>query len=243
MTFLLRLLVIFLLSGHLAECANIGVLVVATGKYIEFVKPLVSSAQNHFCKGHHVTYIVFTDQKAEPLPNTVYIFYPKQGWPFDTMNRYYAYYNHWDLLKNQDYLFAIDADMLFVADVGDEVLGERVATQHPGFIDSRGSYETNPLSKAFVGKDEGACYFAGGVYGGTSEAFFHMLTTNIKHVEEDLKNGIIAVWHDESHWNRYCIDYPPTVVLPPSYCYPESWSLNCPKKILALDKNHADMRQ
>lgn len=229
---------------NFAQGANVGLLIVATGKYIQFVEPLILSAEKHFCKNHQVTYFVFTDQKTTPLPRTIYAFQARLGWPFDTMNRYHAYYNNWELLKDQDYLFALDADMLFVGEVGDEILGERVATRHPGFIDKRGSYETDPQSKACVKINEGEHYFAGGFYGGSRDAFFHILTTNIHNIEDDLSRGVIAVWHDESHWNRYCIDYPPTAILTPSYCYPESWVwLNYPPKIHALDKNHAEIRQ
>lgn len=225
------------------EAANVGLLVVATGKYIQFVKPLIESAEKYFCKNHHVTYFVFTDQETIPLPNTVYVFQERLGWPYDTMNRYHVYYKHRELFIEQDYLFASDADMLFVGDVGDEILGERTATLHPGFVGKRGSYETSVKSRACIHKSEGKCYFAGGFYGGNRACFLHILQTNIQNIDEDLSRGVIAVWHDESHWNRYCIDYPPTVVLTPSYCYPESWSLPYPKKLLALDKDHASIRK
>ena len=58
----------------------------------------------------------------------------------------------------------------------------------------------------------------------------------------DLGKNIIAVWHDESHLNRYFVDHKPTVILSPSYCYPESWKLPYKKRLLALDKNHAAIR-
>lgn len=233
-----------LISFNFACAANIGLLVVATGKYIHFVEPLVSSAEKFFCKNHNVTYFVFTDQEPIHLPNTIFAFHPRFGWPLDTMKRYYAYLNHWELLKDQDYLFALDADMLFVGEVGDEILGERVATMHPGFIGQRGTYETNPESKACIKNEEGEHYYAGGFYGGSKEAFFDVLTTSVRNIEDDLSRNLIAVWHDESHWNRYCVDHPPTVILNPSYCYPENWDwLNYQKKIIALDKNHAQMRQ
>lgn len=235
--------VLFSLLFTFLEAANVGLLVVATGKYIRFVEPLIESAGRHFLKNHHVTYFIFTDQEPIPLPNTIYVFQNRLGWPFDTMHRYHIYYQNKGLFNQQDYLFATDADMLFVGDVGDEILGERVATLHPGFIGQRGSYETDPDSRACVRSGEGKYYFAGGFYGGARDAFLHILKTNIIGIENDLNRGIIAVWHDESHWNRYCIDYPPTVILSPSYCYPESWSLPYPKKLLALDKDHAKLRE
>ena len=33
-----------------------------------------------------------------------------------------------------------------------------------------------------------------------------------------------------------------TVILDPSYCYPESWDLPFPKRLLALDKHHEEIR-
>lgn len=232
-----------LLGFNLAAAANIGLLVVATGKYIQYVEPLVASAEKFFLKDHNVTYFIFTDQEAPQLPQTIYAFHPRFGWPLDTMKRYNAYYNNRELLKDQDYLFALDADMLFVGEVGDEILGERVATLHPGFIGQRGTYETNPASKACIEDEEGLHYYAGGFYGGSRETFFDMIASLIDGIEDDLSRDVIAVWHDESHWNRYCVDHPPTVILSPSYCYPENWELNYTKKIIALDKNHVQMRQ
>jgi hypothetical protein len=40
-------------------------------------------------------------------------------------------------------------------------------------------------------------------------------------INEDESNGVLATWHDESHWNRYLTIYPPTKVLGPEYCYPD----------------------
>lgn len=229
-------------TSNFVEAANVGLLVVATGKYIQFVKPLIESAEKHFCKNHRVTYFVFTDQDPISLPHTVYVFQERLGWPFDTMNRYHVYYAHREIFREQDYLFASDADMLFVDEVGDEILGERVATLHPGFVKKRGTYERRSDSRACVQEGEGSYYFAGGFYGGTQAAFLHILKTNIESIDDDLNREVIAIWHDESHWNRYCIDYPPTVVLSPSYCYPENWNLPYLKKLLALDKDHAKIR-
>ncbi len=61
-------------------------------------------------------------------------------------------------------------------------------------------------------------------------------------IDIDYSRGIIAVWHDESHMNRYFIDNSPTVILSPSYCYPENVNLSYTKRLLALDKNHQEIR-
>jgi histo-blood group ABO system transferase len=60
-------------------------------------------------------------------------------------------------------------------------------------------------------------------------------------IDDDLRRGVVAAWHDESHWNRYLVDHPADVVLPPEYCCPESWPLPG-RKLLALEKDHAALR-
>lgn len=227
-----------------AFAANVGLAIMATGKYISFVDPLVISADKYFCKNHQVTYFIFTDGQGIQGDNIVYVYQPKLGWPFDTMMRFQAYYNARTFVSKQDYIFACDADMLFVDYVGDEILGERVATRHAWFMDNRrGTYETNPISKAFIGDYEGEFYFAGGFYGGSKDEFLRLVKTNSDNIKHDLKNGFIAVWHDESHLNRYFIDNKPTLILSPSYCYTEGASWPYPQKLLALNKDHNEMRR
>lgn len=246
---MIAFVVCLMCNVSIAFAENVGLLIMATGKYVVFVEPLINSAKTHFCKNHQVTYYVFTDGYLPPAENVVCIYQPKLGWPRDTMMRYHAYLSHSDLFTSEDYLFACDADMLFVDTVGDEILGSLVATLSPGFTlgspypRSRGAYETNPLSTACVRDDEGELYFAGGFYGGTTQEVLKMLSTNVANINQDLDIGLIAAVHDESHWNRYCIDHPPTVILSPSYCYPENWQIPYTRRLLALDKNHDEMRK
>jgi histo-blood group ABO system transferase len=238
--------IFFLLSAKALFGGNVGLLVMATGKYISFTGPLIESAEKHFCRNHNVTYFIFTDSKRDSTENIKYIYQPRLGWPFDTMMRFQVYHNNRDILSSQDYLFACDADMLFVNEVGDEILGERVATLHPGFYNKPRhffSYDANPESKAYIDAYEGECYFAGGFYGGSAEEVLNIAKICSENITEDWNRGIIAVWHDESHWNRYCIDNKPTVVLDPSYCYPGNLNIPFLKRLIALDKNHKEMRE
>lgn len=227
---------------------KVGLLIVATGKYIEFVKPLIDSANKYFCTNHDVTYFVFTDDEQFQAPNVIKIDQKKLGWPYDTLMRIVLYDKHKDTLKEMDYLFATDADMLFVDMVGDEILSERVATQHPGYVGRRGTYETRRRSTAYVHSGEGTHYFAGGFNGGSRDEFIKMVRTLAENIQKDLVNNIVAIWHDESHINRYFINNPPTKILTPSYCYSMSLEatngrvLPYPKRLVALDKNHKTYR-
>ena len=71
-----------------------------------------------------------------------------------------------------------------------------------------------------------------------------MINKLTQNVETDEKNGIMAIWHDESHLNKYINEIKGTKIniLNPGYCYPENWNLPFKKKLLALQKNHNKIR-
>ncbi len=222
---------------------NIGFLTVATGNYIKFINPLLSSARKNFCKEHKLTFFVFTDSESYvPDKDIVKVYQKRLGWPHDTLMRFHIYLGSQERYREIDYLFACDADMLIAQEVGSEIIGKRVAVRHPGFLNKRGSYEQSKKSTAAVRSNEGKYYFAGGCCGGYVEDFLHMCKSISNNIDIDLKNNIIAVWHDESHLNRYFIDFEPTKILYSDYCAPESWNVSYSKKIIALDKNHAEER-
>jgi histo-blood group ABO system transferase len=224
---------------------TIGLVMVATGKYIDFARAFIESADKHFFNGYEVTYFVLTDTKNTALRSNrpiVTIFQKRLGWPHDTMMRFEMYCKHAASFRGMDYLFASDSDMRFVADVGSEMLSARVATQSPGFVNKQGPFERRKESTAYVARPRETQYFAGGFYGGTAQSFLHIIKTCADNINKDLAHNLIAAWHDESHLNHYFSVHKPTLILNPSYCYPESWALPYPKKLLALDKNHKEFQ-
>ncbi len=252
----LTLFTAFLCFGMNLFAEKVGLLIVATGKYDSFVDPLIKSARRHFCPNQEVTYYVFTDGTIPEADDIVKVYQKRLGWPYDTLMRNSIYHEHRDVFASEDYLFALDADMLFVNTVGEEIFGERVATLHPGYATTGASfpYETNPKSRAYVPKKAGSMYFAGGFFGGSQKGFRHIVKETTERVLDDLNRGIVAVWHDESQWNRYCIDFKPSVILTPSYCYADltefgyskkmakTFDRMFPKKLVALTKNHEEYR-
>jgi len=224
---------------------KIGIILLSTNKYKIFVRPFIESAKNFLLKNHKVTYYLFTDtdefndlgddvvvNKIEHLP-----------WPMITLYRYKTFVKHKDILNTEDYLFYCDIDMRFVDYVGDEILGDSVATIHPGFLGGRGTPETRLKSTAYIHHNDELVYYAGGFNGGSSRNFLEMSEQIDKNIDIDSNNGIIAIWHDESHLNKYFTKNKPTIILSPSYCYPESWNLDYSKKLLALDKDHENIRK
>lgn len=234
---------LFLLNFSSSFADTIGLCVMATGKYSQYAERMIASARTYFCNDHDVTFFVFTDQKINIDKDIVRVEQKRLGWPYDTLFRFKVYYDNKHLFKKMDYLFAVDADMLFVDHVGSEILSDRVATLHPGYVGKKGPYEKKRHTMARVKKHEEKNYYCGGFYGGRKKEFLRLCNYTTKNIKIDLKNDFIAVWHDESHINRFFIDRPPTKVLSPSYCYPESWDLPYPKKLLALDKDHLEMRK
>lgn len=225
---------------------KIGLLVVATGKYISFVKQLRDSVEKYFLKGspHQTTIFVFTDSPTVP-ERTVRLYKRHKKFPYPTLTRYHTFTRYHHELSEMDYLFYCDVDMRFVAPVGKEILGELVATAHPGFYQSDRRaypYEDRQSSKAYIPSSEGKTYYCGGFNGGHSKTFLKMAKVISENISYDLRKHIIARWHDESHLNRYLIDYPPTVILPSSYCYPEESQLPFRPKLMALSKNHNELR-
>ena len=230
------------------DTKHIGILVIATNKYVSFVGPLWESAKRFFMAGtpHKVTMFVFTNMPNVP-EGTVRIQHEHAPWPAPTLMRYHAFVRNEEALKGMDYLFYCDADMRFEGNVGEEVLGELVATQHPGFWDKpysffSQSYERRPQSLAYMPPGYGKAYYAGGFNGGKRETFLKMAREIKVRIDDDLSRNVIAVWHDESQMNRYLAEHEPTVVLSPAYCYQEEVQMPFPRKLVALKKNHAEWR-
>lgn len=224
---------------------KIGLIIIATNKYITFLNNLLKSANIYFLPEEDVTYFIFTNKKIEILDskrNIVLTNISHKEWPWMTLGRYEIFSKNRDIFSGIDYLYYCDVDMRFVDTVGSEILEDRVVTQHPFLCNTRGTPETNPLSLACVKPEERMQYFAGGFNGGSCKEFLKMSEILACNIEEDFKNNIISIWHDESHLNRYMIDNPPTKILDPGYCYAENLNIPYNKKLLALEKNHSEVR-
>lgn len=222
---------------HVTDKKKICFVVTATGKYISFVKPLVESMWK-WCASLDFNVIVFTD--SEECGDFEKVYVPHMPWPLSTTKRCYSYLANVDKFAGYDYVFAIDADMLFVSEVGEEIFGKTVATQHGGWWKcpvANFTYERRENSSAFIPNGKGSIYYSGAFYGGERTSFITMLEKLVTMTDEDLNKGIIAIWHDESYLNRYLLDNIPEKVLSPSYCCP-THILDFPfeKKIISISE-------
>lgn len=211
---------------------NIGVIVIATNRYIQFVPDLVESINTYFLTEHDVEIFLFTDGE---LDGVTVIPTEHRPWPWMTLGRYHLI-QQLDQCPPKDYYYYIDADMLIVDHVGEEIFGKRVAAIHGKFKKKHGNFDRNIRSMAYVPPHITAPYFCGGFQGGSeyiNDAY------NLAHlIDIDTKNNVIAAWHDESHWNRYLLAYLPDVILPHHYCSQK------PKdaKILIVKKSKSSVR-
>lgn len=226
---------------------KIALCILATNKYIDFVQPLIDSADKYFLIDHHVEYLIWTDQ-----PNRITSeagrpirmkWLAHERWPMITLKRYETM-RQTDL-NWYDGVYYIDADMLFVDYVGREILEPLVAVQHPGYYRGGGAWENNNLSAAYVPKMLRKHYVAGGFQGGLKYATTVGILAKMIEGEK-----IIPAFHDESYWNRYYaynMDF--FTLLDPSYCMVEElykrrlWGIeSLHAKIIALQKNHKEVR-
>ena len=222
---------------------KIALCLIATGKYSQFVTPLIDTAERLFLADHERTFVLFSDQT---LVDARVCHYPCEHlpWPGPTLYRYHFLLRARELLLAHDFVYYLDVDMRIVRAIGDEVLGDLVATIHPGFCESprwQFTYESRRESRAYVAPWEGAHYYAGAFQGGRSSNFVAAMERMAGAIDDDTRRCVTAVWHDESHWNRYCIDQPPTLVLSHEYCCPEPWRPDS-QKIVIVGKNNGDLR-
>ncbi len=237
------------------EKKQVGLLLIATNKYKQFVQPLIDGIDENFLKEHKINVFLFTDEITKYTSkrvNVIQVQIPPYKFPQATLYRYKIFDEHKDLLKSMDQLFYLDVDMAIVSEVGEEILGEGLtATVHPGFYNGGwGSPNVDSNSKAFVGLSFRKKYHAGGFQGGETKSYLQAVKELSNNIKEDELSGIIAEWHDESHWNKYLMlrteDF---ISLNPSYCMVEDvvrrklWGIDhLEPKILALNKNHAEIR-
>jgi histo-blood group ABO system transferase len=226
---------------------KICVITIATGRYIQFVEKLLESIENNFLEGHEISCLLFTDNDVEEVSDNIKVSKIEHKiWPEPALKKYNYIYSEREFLQNFDYAYLFDADVYFVDKVSDEVLEDLVGVLHPYKIMEDKSvypYESRKESTAYVDDVNKDKYYAAAFTGGKVENFLQMAKVISERVSVDEKNDIIAVWHDESHLNKYFNECPP-VALSPSYMFPEEL-INYPNypwkpKLIAVNKDAFD---
>lgn len=228
---------------------KIGILYICTGKYSIFWKDFYLSMEEKFISNAEKHYFVFTDNSEidfeKDNPNIHRIYQENLGWPGNTLMRFDIFLKIEKELINMDYLFFFNANLLIEKEITEiEFIPTNnynlLATVHPGFYNKsrdKFTYEINKNSSAYIPKNQGAYYFAGGLNGGKTLPFIEAMREMNNNIIIDKQKNIVALWHDESHWNKYLAERSDVKMISPSYLYPEGWDLPFELKILIRDKN------
>lgn len=211
---------------------RIAILYICTGYYDVFFEAFYKSCEAYFLPNSLKHYFVFTDSQKDwfRAENITKIYQENLGWPDNTLKRFHMFDRISEELAEYDYIFFFNANVEFMMPIKEDILPENglIAVLHPGYYNKpreRFTYETNPQSLACISAEEGEVYVCGGVNGGTASAYLEMIKELKRRIDVDESNGIIALWHDESHWNRYIIGRNDVTLLGPDYCYPDLYDL------------------
>ena len=228
---------------------KIGMLYICTGKYTVFWPEFYRSFEEKFLPGCEKEYFVFTDATAieyEDAPRVHRIYQEAYPWPYSTLKRFSIFLTQEDALRGMDYLFFFNANLTCKKTVtAEEFLprpekGENLLlVQQPGFWNKKPmfySYDRNPRCTAYIPYNCGRDYVSGGLNGGTSAAFLAMCKELDRRTEQDIRNGVVPLWHDESQLNRYAAERSDYRLLTPAYWYPEGWDMPFEEKISVRDK-------
>nr|XP_032802571.1 N-acetyllactosaminide alpha-1,3-galactosyltransferase-like [Petromyzon marinus] len=230
---------------------TVGITVFAIGRYLDLLlKNFVDSAELHFFVGYSVTYYVVTDQPSR-IPNLLLA--PKRmlvpvkvekrpRWQDICMDRFKIINGLVETTVKEEYVFSFDVDLLFTNRWGPEVLGSTVVVLHSWFFNvdpAMCTYERRPESMAYVATREGDFYYHAAVFGGRRSHIKNVTHNIFQAITKDRSAGIEAIWHDESHLNRYFIDNKPSKILSPEYCWDEE-ATNAAIKVKRLIWVHKD---
>jgi hypothetical protein len=249
---------------------SIGILSVATGSYLSYWQEQLNSWIKNQKEVENFTFHLFTDCIAEAEEvRKKYGFIKIKLYEIEALKfpeasaeRYNIYSRHNDNYT-EDFLVAIDADMLIVKSVSfeDLILGKFAISlvQHPGFyreaklkfstqalrnliyyINKRGhgSWESNRKSKAFVPRRRRRKYVCGGIWFGRNEEFKELVKKLYLLTEIDKSTGEgYPIWHDESYLNKWASENEFNL-LSPIYCFSLSYPnlKNLEPVIIAIDK-------
>lgn len=215
---------------------KLGILYIATGRYRIFWEQFFRSAEKFLTPEVEKHYFVFTDGIISPSETSRVHIVSQESlkWPYITLLRFQIFLKAEKDLQAMDYLLFCNANLEFVSPINSADLFSQdgihplTGAIHPGFHNETNkrlfSYDRNPKSKAFMDNNDGEAYYAGGLNGGSRSDFLDLVHELANRINTDLKDNIIALWHDESHINRYFYEKRDKLhALPVQYLIPEEW--------------------
>ncbi|XP_055016769.1 alpha-1,3-galactosyltransferase 2-like isoform X1 [Boleophthalmus pectinirostris] len=244
-------------KAHKRKKSSVAVTVFAVGKYLEaYLETFLYSSEQHFMLGLPVTYYVFTDM-PEKVPHIV--LGPKRHLKILSVHRHSRWQDismmrmktisdiiQTEIRYNFTHVFCFDVDQKFTGRFGSEALGDSVALIHAYYYrlpKSMYTYDRNPNSKAYM--ETGDFYYHAAVFGGTWKNVKAVTDACYKGIMEDKENNVEALWHDESHLNKYFWLNKPSRLLSPEYCWDDSIGYRTDirvKRLLWAPKDYENLR-
>lgn len=234
---------------------KVAICFIGTGKYLNFLPKYYENIEKYFLPNTEKTFLVFTDGELNDTPENVTAYYQEHlEWPYITLQRFEIINRAKQEIQKNDWFVFIDADALVVDTITEEEFFNNsksfFGVHHPcHFLEMPphnkfpGAFETNPLSKACIKEDDDlSVYYQGCLWGGKVSDVLEMIDELEKRINQDLDNEVIAVWHDESHLNKYFIENKPKVhTLTSEFAYPEVFDSYCNfnPKIVHLSKDNS----
>ena len=210
------------------------------------------SAKEFLFKNHNVHFFVYSDASEinyEDNDDVTKLFAQSSKWPISVCDKFAILLSGKKFYKDFDYLFHFNINMKFIAPIGDEILPDKdngylcacewINHKLKGVVDNF-PYERNSRSLAYIPYGEGSHYFMSGAFGGRTKEYIEMCSEIEDNIRRDFQDGIIAIWHDESHFNKYMLNKNP-LIMPSGYIIPENWKIKSCKnnrRGLLLNKKH-----
>uniref|UniRef100_A0A3Q3A7L3 Alpha 1,3-galactosyltransferase 2 n=1 Tax=Kryptolebias marmoratus TaxID=37003 RepID=A0A3Q3A7L3_KRYMA len=216
---------------HKEEGSSVALTVFAVGSYMEvYLETFLKSSEHYFMLGLPVSYYVFTDT-PEKVPNIE--LGPQRRLKVIKVEKYTRWQDismmrmkiisdtiESDIRHRCTHVFCFDVDQVFTWRFGPEALGDSVALLHSYYYrlpKKLFTYDRNPKSKAYM--ETGDFYYHAAVFGGTWKSVKALTDACYKGIMEDKENNVEALWHDESHLNKYFWLHKPSRILSPEYCW------------------------
>ena len=208
------------------EQKNIAILYICTGQYYNLFQSFYDSAKKYFLTNHKKTFFVWSDTKPPEYDDIIYMPKRWRPWPHAAVYRYHYFNEAKDKLKDYDYCYFFNANMLCQRPIDEEVFPDTepfVAAEQPyqfrvGPGEARRNsllknYWTNrPDSPAFIpfsywDEHPDHSWLMGGFNGGRVKDWLEMVEQIMEWVNYNVSHGIYLKWHDEPYMNKYMIDH------------------------------------
>jgi histo-blood group ABO system transferase len=194
---------------------KIAIVLVATGRlYRHFLNPIIPQIKELFTTHPKDIFLVSDLPKCPGVHEMLHVEHLPV--PLPSLLRYHWICRLRRRLLEYDYLYYLDVDAEILKPIGDEILRPLIAVRHWRWpkreLTTHATFETRPESLAYVDPQTVAGYFHGSFQGGKMRHFLRTARILRDRINQDLTNrgkgrgGMIAVWYDESHWNRFVND-------------------------------------